>query len=227
MYIPCGFLAGNIKKLGDWAWGRGYKIIILKYICEDMANKGLGSNKGWNEQRSNFNDLYKQWQSNKEEWWIQQKERERLQKEWKALVEKQQVTLNVLTLGITYVTGVTDDHVELENILRNLEYTKNSVVYAKKTKEFLASLRKYKTELSQKRHNIHPLSTDRDFLLDASRDHDILMKANRFYDEEMNACRKKIDSCDTKLVSCNSKLDEIEDEMRRCESLERDVLNEI
>lgn len=197
-----------------------------------MANQSVNSSKDWEEQRSKFSELSMQWHSNKDTWWTQQEERERLQKEWNELVATQKATLNFLTLGITYVTGITDDQVEVENVLRNLSYTQNTVAFARKSKEFLDSVREYREELSQRRDNIagsheQLLLEDKERLESALRDYDIAAQANQFSSDEMSACRRTIDTTDIKLSDCNRTLDEIEDEMKKCESLERSVLNEI
>ena len=205
--------------------------IFCRCCCSGKNRKSLERQKDWNKERKKFKDYSTEWHNSKKKWLKEQKQREKLESDWKEVVDKQTLTLNILTLGITHVTGITKDHQEIERCLRNIRFTKSTIDFANKSQSFLSSIDEARRRLLEDDEEIRKekeaLLSERERLgkqLALVRN---TSRASFYSSKEISTCELKIKACDEKLNRCNVKLDEIGKDIRKCERERESVICEI
>ena len=207
-----------------------FSLMAILYDSSLNISKRKNSEE-WNKERKKFKDYSTKWHNNKKKWLEEQKQREELEKKWKELVDKQTLTLNILTLGITHVTGITKDHQEIERCLRNMKFTKSTIEFADQSKEFLSSLNEARRQLLEANEEIcrerEALLSEREKLGKQLTFFRSTSQASSFSSKEISSCEIKIKACDEKLDRCNIKLDEIGEDIKKCEHERESVIREI
>ena len=188
----------------------------------------------WKCQRGLFNEFSDEWHKSKREWINVQQRKEELQKDWNNLVDTQVPTINLLEKGIAYIVGATDDKIELERYLRSigdLQVAKKNIQFAKESKSFLEAVLTQRKRLSDKledtQRETELLMQERKDLSDTNSMYGETNMTSQFSMDEIDSFESKITSCDQKLQICNSQLDDIEKDIKRCESDRQSVIHEI